>query len=160
MKQDEIVETLLKETAGQEKLALTDEREDEVIVLPRNKSQLKVLASQLNLIGIREVILKSESVCQIATLFSLICQNDTSASMESVQFVLIKAAVEVDQRVDNNTQILCTASFDASKNQISELVQTICIEMDDLAGNDLIVILNIFMQYFDFEGKTTAGRME
>ena len=30
MKQDELVETLLKETAGQEKLALTDEREDEV----------------------------------------------------------------------------------------------------------------------------------
>ena len=80
--------------------------------------------------------------------------------MESVQFVLIKAAVEVGQNVGYHAQILCTASFDASKNQISELVQTICIEMDDLAANDLVVILNIFMQYFDFEGKTTAGRME
>ena len=38
MKQDEIVETLLKETAGQEKLTLTDEREDEVIVFPQNQS--------------------------------------------------------------------------------------------------------------------------
>lgn len=35
-------------------------------------------------------------------------------------------------------------------------MQTICIEIDDLTGNEVAIILNVFSQYFDFEGKRTA----
>lgn len=56
--------------------------------------------------------------------------------------------------------MLCTVRFDAGNNEISELVQTVCIEIEDLSENDNAVVLNVFLQFFDFDGKKTAKRME
>ena len=56
--------------------------------------------------------------------------------------------------------MLCTVYFDAGNNEISELVQTVCIEIEDLCENDNAVVLNVFLQYFDFDGKKTAQKME
>ena len=56
--------------------------------------------------------------------------------------------------------MLCTVYFDAGNNEISELVQTVCIEIEDLSENDNAVVLNVFLQYFDFDGKKTAQIME
>lgn len=47
----------------------------------------------MNLVSIREVILKVSSLAQLSTLFSVICQTTV---VETSQFVAIKAAVEVE----------------------------------------------------------------
>ena len=56
--------------------------------------------------------------------------------------------------------VLCTVYFNATDNEISELTQSICIELDDLTGNEVASILNVFLQYYDFEGQKTSGRSE
>lgn len=54
---------------------------------------MKRLITQMNLVSIREVILKVSSLPQLSTLFSVICQTTV---VETSQFVAIKAAVEVE----------------------------------------------------------------
>ena len=56
--------------------------------------------------------------------------------------------------------MLCTVNYNTTTNDISELVQSVCIEIDDLTGNEVAIVLNVFMQYFDFEGEKTRGRLE
>ena len=110
--------------------------------------------------SIRELILKTTSLKQLSTLFSAISQHTTSSTNESNQFVAIKASVEVASPVLPNPQLLCTVDLDASANQISELVQTICLEMDDLSGDEIPAVMGVFMQYFDFEGKKMGAHAE
>lgn len=110
--------------------------------------------------SIRELILKTTSLKQLSTLFSAISQHTTSSTNESNQFVAIKASVEVASFVLPNPQLLCTVDLDASANQISELVQTICLEMDDLSGDEIPAVMGVFMQYFDFEGKKMGSHAE
>lgn len=110
--------------------------------------------------SIRELILKTTSLKQLSTLFSAISQHTTSSTNESNQFVAIKASVEVASFVFPNLQLLCTVDLDASANQISELVQTICLEMDDLSGDEIPAVMGVFMQYFDFEGKKMGSHAE
>lgn len=110
--------------------------------------------------SIRELILKTTSLKQLSTLFSAISQHTTSSTNESNQFVAIKASVEVASFALPNPQLLCTVDLDASANQISELVQTICLEMDDLSGDEIPAVMGVFMQYFDFEGKKMGSHAE
>lgn len=56
--------------------------------------------------------------------------------------------------------MLCIVNYNATNNEISELVQSVCIEIDDLTANEIAHVLNVFMKYFDFEGQKTAGRLE
>ena len=57
-------------------------------------------------------------------------------------------------------QLLCTVFLDSSNNEISEVVQTICIDIDDLSEFEVVDEINVFVKSFDFEGKQTRGRIE
>lgn len=83
-----------------------------------------------------------------------------SSTNESNQYIAIKASVEVASVVLTNLQLMCTVDLDASANQISELVQTICLEMDDLSLSEIPSVMGVFMQYFDFEGKKMGSHAE
>lgn len=50
--------------------------------------------------------------------------------------------------------------YNATNNEVSELVQSVCIEVDDLTTNEIAHVLNVFMKSFDFEGLKTEGRLE
>ena len=40
------------------------------------------------------------------------------------------------------------------------MVQTICIDIDDLSEFEVVDEINVFVKSFDFEGKQTRGRIE
>lgn len=50
--------------------------------------------------------------------------------------------------------------YNATNDEVSELVQSVCIEIDDLTPNEIAHVLNVFIKSFDFEGLKTEGRLE
>lgn len=73
---------------------------------------------------------------------------------------MIKASIEVLLFFLFPIQLLCTVFLDSSNNEISEVVQTICIDIDDLSEYEVVDEINTFVQSFDFEGKKSRGRVE
>ena len=73
---------------------------------------------------------------------------------------MIKASIEVLLFFLIPIQLLCTVFLDSSNNEISEVVQTICIDIDDLSEYEVVDEINTFVQSFDFEGKKSRGRVE
>lgn len=57
-------------------------------------------------------------------------------------------------------QLLCTVYLDSTSNEISEVVQTICIDIDDLSELEVVDEINVFINCFDFEGVRSRGRVE
>ena len=55
---------------------------------------------------------------------------------------------------------MCTVDLNSSTNKISEVVQSICLEMDDLTGSEIPSVISVFMQYFDFDGKKMNSHAE
>ena len=43
-------------------------------------------------------------------------------------------------------QLLCTVFLDSSNNEISEVVQTICIDIDDLSELEVVDEINVFVK--------------
>ena len=74
--------------------------------------------------------------------------------------MVIKASIEVFLLFRFFMQLLCTVFLDSSNNEISEVVQTICIDIDDLSEFEVVDEINVFVKSFDFEGKQTRGRIE
>ena len=74
--------------------------------------------------------------------------------------MVIKSSIEVFQLFRFPIQLLCTVFLDSSNNEISEVVQTICIDIDDLSEFEVVDEINVFVKSFDFEGKQTRGRIE
>lgn len=118
------------------------------------------MAKELTIESIVEVISKAKSAHQLSTLFSSISQYSHPTSCQSPLFVVIKASIEVILRFHFLMQLLCTVFLDSSNNEISEVVQTICIDIDDLSELEVVDEINVFVKCFDFEGKQTRGRSE
>ena len=118
------------------------------------------MAKELKTESIAEVISKAKSAHQLSTLFSAISQYSRPTSSQTPLFVVIKASIEVFLLFRFSMQLLCTVFLDSSNNEISEVVQTICIDIDDLSEFEVVDEINVFVKSFDFEGKQTRGRIE